>query len=92
MGQMLDRQMIVRDFVKAGATCADAAIRYAPRHPRLFAQLRAFGAIVEDGAGRCHLDADRLAAFRRTTRRRTAAAAATGMLASMAVVLQALEL
>ncbi|HVF94223.1 MAG TPA: hypothetical protein VM900_07905 [Sphingomonas sp.] len=92
MAQVLDRQVIVRDFVKAGATSAAAAIAYQPPEARVFRQLRAFGAIVDAGGARFYLDAERLAAFRRATRRRTAAATATGMLASMAAVLQVLEL
>lgn len=92
MARTFERQRIVRDFVSAGATSPEAAISYVPTHRRMFRQLRAFGAIVEHGAGRFHLDAERLTEFRAVLRWRTAAAAASGVTASVAAVFRAFAL
>ena len=79
------RRRIVSDFVAAKATAADRAIAYDAQDLRTFRRLCAFGAIVDDGAGRYHLDARKLGAFRGAVRRRAAAiAAASGVVASAA--------
>ena len=89
MAQTLERQRIVRDFVSAGAVRPETAIDYRPYHPRMFRQLRAFGAIVDHGAGRFHLDAERLTEFRAVLRWRAAAAAGSGVMASVAALARA---
>jgi hypothetical protein len=78
------RRRIVNDFVAAGATMAERAIAY-DVDARTFRRLCGYGAIVDDGAGRYHLDAGRLSAFRGAVRRRAATIAATsGVVASAA--------
>ncbi len=84
-GRGRSRRRIVRDFVAAKATTAERAIAYDADDARTFRRLCGYGAIVEDGAGRYHLDARRLGAFRGAVRRRGAAiAAASGVIASAA--------
>jgi hypothetical protein len=79
------RRRIVRDFVAVGATSPDRAIVYAAEDARTFRRLCGYGAIVDDGAGRYHLDAQKLHAFRSAVRRRAAAmAASAGVIASAA--------
>ncbi|MEG3169689.1 hypothetical protein U1737_15965 [Sphingomonas sp. LB3N6] len=79
------RRRIVNDFVAAKATTAARAIAYEAADPRTFRRLCGYGAIVDDGAGRYHLDAGRLGAFRGAVRKRAAAIAATsGLVASAA--------
>ena len=79
------RRRIVNDFVAAKATTAARAIAYEAADQRTFRRLCGYGAIVDDGAGRYHLDAGRLGAFRGAVRRRAAAIAATsGVVASAA--------
>ena len=67
------RRRIVKDFVAARATSADRAIPYVANDARIFRQLRVYGAIVDDGAGRYYLDARKLGAFRASVRLRAAA-------------------
>ena len=87
------RRRIVNDFVAAGATTADRAIAYDATDPRTFRRLCSYGAIVEDGAGRYHLNAGKLGAFRSAVRRRAAAIAATsGVVASAAAAATVLML
>lgn len=82
------RRRIVSDFVAANATAPDRAIVYAAKEVRIFRRLCAYGAIVDDGAGRFHLDPRRLGAFRGAVRRRAAAvAAASGVMASAAAAM-----
>lgn len=79
------RRRIINDFVAAGATKADRAIVYDAADARTFRRLCSYGAIVDDGAGRYHLDARKLGAFRSAVRRRAAAiATASGVVASAA--------
>ncbi|HXH16461.1 MAG TPA: hypothetical protein VNJ10_10055 [Sphingomonas sp.] len=78
------RRRIVNDFVAAGATAADRAIAYDAADPRTFRRLCSYGAIVEDGTGRYHLNAGKLGAFRSAVRRRAAAIATSGVVASAA--------
>jgi hypothetical protein len=79
------RLRIVRDFVATRATVAERAIAYEAEDARTFRRLCGYGAIVDDGAGRYHLDAGRLDAFRGAVRRRAATIAATsGLVASAA--------
>jgi hypothetical protein len=79
------RLRIVRDFVATRATVAERAIAYEAEDARTFRRLCGYGAIVDDGAGRYHLDAGRLGAFRGAVRRRAATIAATsGLVASAA--------
>jgi hypothetical protein len=87
------RRRIVNDFVAAGATRPDSAIAYDPADVATFRRLRSYGAIVDDGHGRYHLDADRLGAFRGAVRKRAAAVAATtGVLASAAAAMTVVAL
>jgi hypothetical protein len=82
------RQRIVSDFVAAGATSSATAIAYTPADSTTFRRLRSYGAIVDNGHGRYHLDAARLGAFRGAVRRRAAAVAtAAGVFASAAAAL-----
>ncbi|MEG3165924.1 hypothetical protein U1701_15100 [Sphingomonas sp. PB2P19] len=82
------RRRIVNDFVAAGATSPATAISYVPAESATFRRLRGYGAIVDDGQGRYHLDVERLGAFRGAVRRRAAAVAgATGLLASAAAAM-----
>lgn len=77
------RRRIVNDFVAAKATTAGRTIVYVAQDTRTFRRLCGYGAIVDDGAGRYHLDARKLGAFRGAVRRRAAAiAAASGVIAS----------
>ncbi|WP_156359366.1 hypothetical protein [Sphingomonas sp. Leaf242] len=79
------RRRIVKDFVAARATSADRAIPYVANDARIFRQLRVYGAIVDDGAGRYHLDARGLGAFRASVRLRAAAiVGVSGVAASVA--------
>jgi hypothetical protein len=79
------RLRIVRDFVATRATVAERAIAYEAEDARTFRRLCGYGAIVDDGAGRYHLDAGRLGAFRGAVHRRAATIAATsGLVASAA--------
>jgi hypothetical protein len=79
------RRRIVRDFVAVSATSPERAIVYATEDARTFRLLCDYGAIVDDGAGRYHLDARKLHAFRGAVRRRAAAmAASAGVIASAA--------
>ncbi|MBD8618205.1 hypothetical protein IFT67_04655 [Sphingomonas sp. CFBP 13728] len=79
------RRRIVKDFVAARATSADRAIPYVANDARIFRQLRVYGAIVDDGAGRYHLDARKLGAFRASVRLRAAAiVGVSGVAASVA--------
>ena len=84
-GLSRSRRRIVNDFVAAQATMADRAIAYDAADARMFRRLCSYGAIVDDGAGRYHLDADRLGAFRGAVRRRAAAIAATSGVVASAV-------
>ncbi len=84
LGLGRSRRRIVNDFVAAAATSPDRAILYAAEDARTFRRLCAYGAIVDDGAGRYHLDARKLGAFRGAVRRRTAAIATSGVVASAA--------
>ncbi len=85
LGLGRSRRRIVSDFVAAKATSADRAIVYAAQDVRTFRRLCGFGAIVDDGSARYHLDPGKLGAFRGAVRRRTAAMAATsGVIASAA--------
>jgi hypothetical protein len=82
------RRRIVNDFVAARATTSATAIAYDPADSATFRRLRGYGAIVDDGNGRYHLDAARLGAFRGAVRKRAAAVAtATGVLASAAAAM-----
>ncbi len=67
------RRRIVKDFVAARATSPERAIAYVAKDAGIFRQLCIFGAIVEDGMGRYHLDARKLGAFRAAVRLRAAA-------------------
>lgn len=67
------RRRIVNDFVVARATSPDHAIAYVAKDAGIFRQLCVFGAIVEDGMGRYHLDARKLDAFRASVRLRAVA-------------------
>jgi hypothetical protein len=79
------RRRIVRDFVAAKATVSGRAIAYQAEDAGMFRRLCGYGAIVEDGAGRYHLDADKLGKFRAAVRRRAAVIATTsGVVASAA--------
>ncbi|WP_147453161.1 hypothetical protein [Sphingomonas sp. PP-CE-3A-406] len=79
------RRRIVKDFVAARATSADRAIPYVANDARIFRQLRVYGAIVDDGVGRYHLDARKLGAFRASVRLRAAAiVGVSGVAASVA--------
>lgn len=84
------RRQIVSDFVVAGATVPGRGIAYTAGNARAFRRLLGFGAIVDDGAGRYHLDAGQLGAFRSAVRLRNAAIVATsGVAASAAAALTA---
>ena len=79
------RRRIVSDFVAAKATVAERAIAYEAEDAGTFQRLCGYGAIVDNGAGRYHLDAGKLGAFRGAVRRRAATIAATsGVVASAA--------
>ncbi len=79
------RRRIVNDFVAAKATVPERAIAYDAADARTFRRLCGYGAIVDDGAGRYHLDARKLGAFRGAVRRRAATiATASGVVASAA--------
>lgn len=78
------RRRIVNDLVAEKATIAGRAIVYVAQDARTFRRLCGYGAIVDDGAGRYHLNARRLGAFRSAVRRRAAAiAAAAGVIVSV---------
>ena len=85
LGLGRSRRRIVNDFVAVKATVAERAIAYEAADVGTFRRLCGYGAIVDDGAGRYHLDAGKLGAFRGAVRRRAAAIAATsGVVASAA--------
>ncbi|MEG3083481.1 hypothetical protein U1707_07495 [Sphingomonas sp. PB2P12] len=79
------RRRIVQDFVAAQATSPDRAIAYVAKDVRIFRRLRLYGAIVDNGMDRYHLDARKLGAFRGAVRVRAAAIVGiSGMVASAA--------
>jgi len=87
------RRRIVNDFVAAKATTAARAIAYGAADRRNFRRLCGYGVIVDDGAGRYHLDAHKLGLFRGAVRRRIAAIVATlGVVASAGVAATVLAL